>query len=156
MESQQVVSLNILLADDDIDDCIFFKCALEKSPIATKLVTVHDGMELMQLLTSDAYKLPDVLFLDLNMPRKNGFECLSELKLSLQLKHLPAIMYSTSNDQDVVSRLYRNGAQYFIRKPPDISQFEKIIHHTLTLIEKRHMQQPAREDFVLEVQELMG
>jgi len=131
---QQKIDLNILLADDDIDDCIFFKGALEKSPIATNLVTVHDGMELMQLLTSETYELPDVLFLDLNMPRKNGFECLSELKLSTKLKHLPAIMYSTSNDQEVVSRLYRNGAQYFIRKPSDILEFEKIIHHTLTLV----------------------
>ena len=153
---QQKTALNILLADDDIDDCIFFKGALEKSPIATSLITVHDGMQLMQMLTGEEYELPDVLFLDLNMPRKNGFECLSELKLSAKLKHLPAIMYSTSTDQDVVSRLYQNGAQYFIRKPSDILQFEKIIHHALTLVAQKQMQQPARAHFVLEAQPLFG
>ena len=133
---QQKVSLNILLADDDIDDCIFFKGALEKSPISTNLIAVHDGNQLMQLLTNETNDLPHVIFLDLNMPRKNGFECLSELKLSEKLKHLPVIMFSTSNDQEVVSRLYLNGAQYFIRKPSVISQFEKIIQ---TLISKNYL-----------------
>ena len=105
----------------------------------------------MRLLIDETNVLPDVLFVDLNMPRKNGFECLSELKLSEKLKHLPVIMYSTSNDQDVVDRLYLNGAQYFIRKPSDISQFEKIIHHTLTLVGQKNQPQPARENFVLEI-----
>ena len=150
----QKIRLSILLADDDIDDCIFFKGALDKSSIVTSLVAVHDGMQLMHLLTGENYMLPDVVFVDLNMPRKNGFECLSELKLSEKLRHLPVIMYSTSNDQEVVNRLYLNGAQYFIRKPSDISQFEKIIHHTLTLVGKKNRQQPPREDFVLEIQRL--
>ncbi len=143
-------ALNILLADDDIDDCIFFKGAVEKLPLLTNLLAVHDGNQLMQLLTNETYELPDVLFLDLNMPRKNGFECLSEIKLNEKLKHLPVVMFSTSNDEQVVSRLYQNGAQYFIRKPPIISQYEKIIHNTLTLIAQKHMLQPAREHFVLE------
>ena len=149
---QQKVSLRILLADDDIDDCIFFKGALDKSQIPTDLTTVHDGKQLMQLLVNEMTDLPHALFLDLNMPRKNGFECLSELKLNEKLKHFPVIMFSTSNDQEVVSRLYLNGAQYFIRKPPVIAQFEKIIHHTLTLIEQKHTMQPARADFEIEVQ----
>ena len=106
----------------------------------------------MQLLVNEMTDLPHALFLDLNMPRKNGFECLSELKLNEKLKHFPVIMFSTSNDQEVVSRLYLNGAQYFIRKPPVIAQFEKIIHHTLTLIEQKHTMQPARADFEIEVQ----
>ena len=70
----------ILLADDDTDDCIFFKEALDELLLPTKLMTVHDGEQLMHLLANESTELPDVLFLDLNMPRKNGFECLEEIK----------------------------------------------------------------------------
>ena len=129
--------LNILLADDDTDDCIFFKEALEELLLSTHLTTVHDGEQLMQLLTNETNELPHVLFLDLNMPRKNGFECLSEIKLNKKLKQLPVIIFSTSFEQEVVNLLYKNGAQYFIRKPSEFSQFKKIIQQTLTLIAAR-------------------
>ena len=72
--------LDILLADDDLDDCLFFKDALEDMPAYTKFTAVHDGEQLMQLLTHEKNGLPDILFLDLNMPRKNGFECLTEIR----------------------------------------------------------------------------
>ena len=119
--------LNILLADDDADDCIFFEQALVELIIPTHLTSVHDGEQLKQLLTSEIIQLPNILFLDLNMPRKNGFECLSEIKTSEKLKQLPVIVFSTSFEQEVVNMLYQNGAQYFIRKPSEFSQFKKII-----------------------------
>jgi CheY-like chemotaxis protein len=143
--------LNILLADDDVDDCIFFREALDELLLSTKLIAVHDGEELMQLLNDETYRLPDVLFLDINMPRKNGFECLAEIKLSHKLQELPVIMFSTSFEQEVVNRLYKSGAQYFIRKPSEFSQFKKIIHHTLALMAPGNISQPAREGFVLTV-----
>jgi CheY-like chemotaxis protein len=144
--------LNILLADDDIDDCIFFKEALEELLQSTQLTTVNDGEQLMQLLNNETNELPHILFLDLNMPRKNGFECLSEIKLNEKLKQLPIIMFSTSFEQEVVNLLYKNGAQYFIRKPSEFSQFKKIIQQSLTLIEQGNISQPTRENFVLTVQ----
>jgi len=142
-------TLNILLADDDIDDCLFFRGAIEKSPVRTTLTIVHDGKKLMQLLTTEDYILPAVLFLDLNMPRQNGFECLSEIKLHARLRQIPVIMFSTSNELAVVDRLFSNGAHYFIRKPSIFSQFEEIILQTLLLINKESVLQPSREDFVL-------
>ena len=105
--------VNILLADDDPDDCLFFKEALSGSMLTTHLTTVPDGEYLMEMLNStDA--ISDVLFLDLNMPRKNGFECLSEIKLNGKLKSLPVIVFSTSFEQEVVNLLYDNG--HFINK----------------------------------------
>ena len=104
-------SLNILLADDDSDDCFFFKEALVGSPISTHLTTVPDGEHLMHLLLNKIDQLPDVLFLDLNMPRKNGFECLLEIKLISKLKLLPVVVLSTSFEKEVVNQLYQNGAQ---------------------------------------------
>jgi CheY-like chemotaxis protein len=143
--------LKVLLADDDLDDCIFFKEALTELQLSTHLTAVHDGEQLMQLLANETFKLPHVLFLDINMPRKNGFECLAEIKLSEKLQQLPVIMFSTSFEQEVVNLLYKNGAQYFIRKLSEISQFKKIIHHTLALIAPENISQPARENFVITV-----
>ena len=153
--------LQILLADDDTDDCYFFKVALGECKIATQFTAVHDGEQLMKLLTSKSKssQLPHIIFIDINMPRKNGFECLSEIKKSKKLKQLPVIMYSTSFEQEVVNLLYNNGAHYFIRKPSEFSQFKKIIHQTLALIVKEFsnnqtsiISQPKRENFVLTVQ----
>ncbi len=144
--------LKILLADDDIDDCIFFKEALVELLLSTHLTTVNDGEQLMQLLTNETNVLPHVLFLDLNMPRKNGFECLTEIKLSKKLKQLPVIVFSTSFEQEVVNQLYKNGAQYFIRKPSEFSQFKNIIQLTLALITKENISQPTRENFVITVE----
>ena len=141
--------LNLLLADDDTDDCIFFKEALEKLPLSTHLTTVHNGEQLMQLLTKETNELPHVLFLDLNMPRKNGFECLSEIKLNQKLKQLPIIILSTSLKQEVVNQLYKNGAKYFMRKPAEFSQLKKVIQQALTLIVQENISQPTRENFVL-------
>ncbi len=144
--------LNILLADDDVDDCSFFKVALQGLLISTNLTTVHDGEQLMLLLSNETNELPHVLFLDLNMPRKNGFECLSEIKHNKKLKDFPVVIFSTSFEQEVVNQLYHNGAQYFIRKPSEFSQFKKIILRTLNLIIQGNIIQPSQENFVLTVQ----
>ncbi|MEP7236787.1 MAG: response regulator [Ferruginibacter sp.] len=143
---------NILLADDDQDDCLFFKDAIGGLIPATNFMAVHNGEQLMQVLTNKTNKLPDVLFLDLNMPRKNGFECLSEIKQNKKLSMLPVVVFSTSFEQEVVNRLYNNGAHFFIRKPAEFSLYKKIILHTLRLITQKNFAQPAKESFVLTVE----
>ena len=149
MKSEQ---LNILLADDDKDDCTFFIDALDAIPISTNITAVHDGEELMELLTNNATILPHVLFLDLNMPRKNGFECLYQIKQNEKLNKIPVVIFSTSFEQEVVNLLYNNGAQYFIRKPSEFVLFKKIIQHTLTLITNEPVSQPGKEQFVLTIE----
>jgi len=144
--------LNILLADDDTDDCIFFREALTELVMPTNLIAVHDGEQLMHLLTQEAVELPHILFLDLNMPRKNGFECLTEIKTSEKLKSLPVIIFSTSFEQEVVNQLYKNGAEHFIRKPSDFSQFKKIIQQSVVLIANGNISQSTKENFVLTLQ----
>ena len=151
--------LNILLADDDTDNCIFFKQALDELLLPVTFTAVHDGEQLMQQLLIEIHKMPHVLFLDLNMPRKNGFECLSEIKHNEKLKQLPVIMFSTSFEQGVVDQLYLNGAQYFIRKPSDFGQFKKIIHQTIAQIatvlpadKTANIVQPEKENFVFKIE----
>jgi CheY-like chemotaxis protein len=141
--------LNIFLADDDFDDCLFFKSIVDEFPLSTLLTEVHDGEQLMELLENNKNGLPDILFIDLNMPRKNGFECLVEIKTSAKWKALPVIMYSTSSEQNVIDRLYKNGAQHFIQKPSDFLQFQRVIHYVLTLIMRGLSLQRTKNNFIL-------
>jgi len=143
--------LNLLLADDDMDDCTFFKEALEDLSVTASLTTVSNGVELMHLLNSKPGDLPDLLFLDLNMPRKNGFECLSEIKLSHKLKHLPVIIFSTSLDLEVVNLLYEKGARYYIRKPAEFSKLKEVIRETLIITAQKNELQPSKDKFILQL-----
>jgi CheY-like chemotaxis protein len=145
--------LSILLADDDKDDRLFFSMALDALTIPTELTAVVDGEKLMAYLYENTHQLPDVIFLDLNMPRKNGFECLLEIKLNPKMNKLPVIIFSTSFEQDVVNTLYENGAKHFIRKPSEFLQFKKIIQQTFTIISQGNNQNTGKDNFVLTVQE---
>jgi CheY-like chemotaxis protein len=134
---QEHAPLNILLADDDIDDRFFFDKILKEIPITNHLTTVNNGEQLMNYLIENSEHLPDVLFLDLSMPLKTGFECLSEIKENKKLKALSVIMFSTSYPQDlkyelnIMKMLYDIGAQDYIRKPNDFAKLKQIIHNAL-------------------------
>jgi CheY-like chemotaxis protein len=143
--------LHIVLADDDLDDCLFFSEAMKMSGLIHDLKVVHDGEQLMLYLEHGTEILPDALFLDLNMPRKNGFECLTEIKQSKKLKALPVIIFSTSLEQLVVNTLYDNGALFFIRKPADVVQFNQIIIYILNKIVSKSFKLPLRENFVINI-----
>lgn len=141
----QNIPLNILLADDDIDDRFFFDKALHEIPIASTLKTVNNGEQLMEWLDANKAQLPDVLFLDLSMPRKTGFECLAEIKENESLKALPVIMFTTSFtrgielEDNLKKTLVRMGAQDYIRKPGDFEEYKLVVQQALTsLIEKRN------------------
>ena len=145
--------LNILLADDDMDDRFFFNKALDEIPINTKLNTVNNGDLLMEYLTSHENDLPDVLFLDLSMPRKTGFECLAEIKENKKLAGLPVIMFTTSFtrsidlEDNLKKTLIRMGAVDYIRKPSDFDAYKLIIYQALnSLVEKR---KPTQSEITL-------
>ena len=142
--------INLLLADDDIDDCLFFQEALDELTILANLNTVNDGVQLMELLSNQPYNLPDILFLDLNMPRKSGFECLTELKLHTVFNVIPVVIFSTSLDPEVVNNLYNNGAHYFIRKPGDFNILKKVIHEATIRLELNKAQRPERINFIIQ------
>lgn len=141
--------LNILLADDDKDDCLLFQDVLKELTMPTTFKAVHDGEQLMRHLKEATNELPTVLFLDLNMPRKNGFACLEEIKRCENLKKILVIIFSTSYDEKIADLLYKNAAHYYICKPADFSQLRKIIEHSLRLISKKKTSQPPKEKFLL-------
>ncbi|HEX7412748.1 MAG TPA: response regulator [Bacteroidia bacterium] len=129
--------MNILLADDDMDDRVFFRNALKEVPIVTTLSTVNDGIELMAYLADNLNQLPDVIFLDLSMPLKTGYECLNDIKEDEKLKHLPVIVFSTSFTRGVAferqlsDQLCTMGAHHYIRKPPSFEQLIQVINQAL-------------------------
>lgn len=125
--------LNILLADDDKDDCIFFKQALEEIAVNTNLITVNNGDELIANLIRNAEHLPHIIFLDINMPRKNGLECLREIKSNNLLNEIPVVMFSTTNEWEVISMLFKSGANVYIHKPNDFAQLKQVLHHALPI-----------------------
>jgi CheY-like chemotaxis protein len=139
---------HILLADDDIEDCLLFSEALEEIRPYAQLTIVRNGEELMQLLNTKR-ELPDFLFLDLNMPRKNGFDCLAEIKMSERLRQLPVIIFSTSFEAQVVDLLYSRGAQHYICKPNDYDILTKVIQRAMTLPLHGNIAQPPKREFVL-------
>jgi len=143
-------SFKILLADDDEDDCMFFKDALEELSLPASLDTVRNGVELMGFLKRHLIDPPQVLFLDLNMPCKTGFECLCEIKLNEKLKHLPVIIYSTSFNLEVMDLLYNNGAQHYIRKPADFENLKSVIKKALSISGQSKSLQPSKEKFVIQ------
>ena len=142
---------NLLLDDDDDDDCDFFKEAITELLIPFSLHTVNDGVKLMNFLSdSSPENLPDILFLDLNMPLKNFSECLIEIKQNKKLQHLSVVIFSTSLDLNIVDALYEKGAHYYIRKPGNFTKLKKVIGNALALFQENNLKQPSREQFVLE------
>lgn len=142
--------LNILLADDDKDDHFFFDRALSAIKMPTRLVIVEDGEKLMIYLAKNSAQLPNVLFLDINMPRKNGSECLSEIKLNEKLRQLPVIIYSTSLYKEMADELYSKGALYYIRKiDGPLEDLQIILTRALTLVMENKSIRPTREEFIL-------
>jgi CheY-like chemotaxis protein len=151
-DPSKIKPIHILLADDDQDDCFFFSEALGKLSIATQLTTVDNGERLMTYLSRNSTELPDVLFLDLNMPRKNGAECLREIKQNKKLKELPVIIYSTYLHSTVADQLYKNGAHYFIRKG-DLPELRNVLKKVLTMIADNKFERPSRNKFILNLLE---
>lgn len=128
---------DILLADDDLDDRIFFEKALSEIKLITTLRTVNNGDQLMEYLLKDTGELPDVLFLDLSMPRKTGFECLAEMKENENLKAIPVIMFTTSFtrgfdlEENLKTTLNRMGAYTYIRKPSNFNELKQVIENAM-------------------------
>ena len=141
-------AIRVLLADDDVDDCLLFEEALAEIPITTSLSVVNDGEQLLKRLPS-LEALPEVLFLDLNMPRMNGFDCLQEIMQNDRLKNIPIIVISTSFDRATVQQLFARGVRYYICKPARFEHLKSVILQGLSLIVKEQQGEIAWHQLVL-------
>jgi len=119
--------LHIMLADDDEDDRLFFKEAFEEVKIKYDISTFNDGEQLMEYLSDPENALPDIVFLDLNMPRKSGMECLKEIRSSDRLKRISVAIYSTSSSEQDIEDTFVAGANVYIKKPNDFNMLKKVL-----------------------------
>lgn len=140
---------SIFLADDDDDDCSIFEDALNELNTETKLTISNDGVELLDTLNETVPPPPYVIFLDLNMPRKNGFESLKEIREIKKLKDIPVVIPSTSSNIEIIDRTFDLGANYYICKPTSYPLLTKMIARVLALTPEQLSEQPQRNEFVL-------
>lgn len=142
---------NIFLADDDADDREFFIEALKQVGIPADLTLSINGLELMNNLEIlIQHPPPHVIFLDLNMPLKDGFECLQEIRNTPKLKEIPVVIFSTSDNNISVNKTYEQGANYYIRKPASFQLLVKAIE-TVLAIEMWQVPRPLKENYILAI-----
>lgn len=116
-----------LLVDDDMDDTFVFGEVLAEVDPSIGLSTASNGQEALQQLMAHGALLPDVIFLDLNMPRMDGKQCLFELKQNDKLRHIPVMMYTTSSHSADIEQTMQMGAICFITKPADFKELKSIL-----------------------------
>lgn len=146
-------SISVLLADDDEDDRYFFKQAFTELKLQINLYMVNDGVELMNYLTTTTTELPDMLFLDLNMPRKSGLECLKEIKSNEYFKNITVAIYSTSAAERDIEQTFIEGANIYIKKPNNFKTLKKVLKKAVTMEWQYHTSFLKRETYMLNFSE---
>lgn len=140
---------NVLLADDNKSEHIFFAHCLKFINKAINLHFVSGGVALMNYLKDPATPLPDILFLDVNMPVKNGKQCLAELRADERFDQMPIVMYSTSDAQSDTDETFILGADLYVRKPVEIEDLVSLLRAVLTVYEQDKIKRNSREHYVL-------
>lgn len=129
------VRTRFLIADDDPDDVSLFYEALKLIAPGMTCISVESGVEVFELLAKHQVDKPDIIFLDINMPLMNGWECLRKLKSSPDYRDIPAIMYSTSSAKKDINQAYSLGASLFLTKPEDFRELCQILEVVATTSE---------------------
>ena len=121
---------SIVLAEDSLEYCFFFKKALKQVDPQKKFLSVNDGDKLIRLLEN---YLPDLLFLDLAMPCKNGVQCIKEIKEQREYSSMPIIVFSVTDDDKAIQVAYGLGANLYIVKPNEYTQLVQMLKTVLSM-----------------------
>ena len=151
MESNRNSKLNIIFVDDDSDESYLFNEALEHSGLAIKLTNAHNGNQLYDYLQNNP--APDLVFLDINMPHKDGLESLKEIRNNSAYKDLRIVIYSTTKIPKTVSACYNAGADLFIVKPEDFDGMVKVVTIVCTKDWKNFTRPGIKDGFVISTDE---
>ncbi|SHJ11802.1 response regulator [Aquimarina spongiae] len=143
--------LQVVLVDDDEDDRMFFKDAIEEVDLKTNLSLFGNGQEFLDYILLPGQSLPHLVFLDLNMPIKNGVECLEELREYERFKDLSIAIYSTSSSDEDIEDTFVKGANVYINKPNDFNQLKSVIKRVLKINWQYQTSNLSRENFLLRV-----
>lgn len=145
--------LHILLADDDDGDRLLFNEAVRDLPFGVSFTALTGGEQLMDYL-NQAEQLPHILFLDLNMPRKNGFDCLREIKQDDKLRALPVVIFSTSDDEMDIERAYLEGAHLYLVKPTGFLTLIDSVRHVIALSLEPGFSPLPKDNFVVKISDM--
>lgn len=141
--------IHIILADDDKDDRLFFTDVFDELKINTKVTTFNDGEELMNYLNKTEAVMPNVLFLDLNMPNKSGIECLIEIKASQKMSEIAIAIYSTSASEEDIEKTFVLGANIYIKKPESFIELKKALSEVVSINWQYHTNSLNKDNFIL-------
>jgi CheY-like chemotaxis protein len=124
--------ISVLLVDDDLGDVLLVREAFEDHKVGNVLSVVSDGVEAMRYVRAEGEHAdaarPDLILLDLNLPRKSGIEVLAEIKSDPRLSSIPVVVLTTSEAEEDIVRAYKLHANAYITKPVDFEQFSQIVH----------------------------
>lgn len=137
----------VLLAEDDDDDYLIFSLAVDElTSVRVTLKRAENGDILMRLLDE---KNPDLLFLDLLMPCKDGRQCIREIRANRKFDSLPIIVYSSMSDLESIEFCYREGTNLYARKPSSLSDLKAILEKIFSMDWKRMLYYPPMSQFVI-------
>ncbi len=132
MKKVDALAIDILLVEDNPGDVRLTKEALKDAKVLNEIYVAKDGVEAMEFLHKQGQfteaPIPDMILLDLNLPRKDGREVLAEIKKDPKLKHIPVIVLTTSKADEDIIKTYNLHANAYITKPVDLNRFVEIIH----------------------------
>ncbi len=148
-QSNSADVINILLVDDNESENLIFGEALRELPSKTTLNFLTEPNELMNYFENPNKKKPDIIFLDISMPKKTGIECLQEIKAIKKLKQIPVVMFSTSLNQVDVENSFAFGAHLYVEKPKGYNNLIKLLNHLVSVDWKYLKVVMKKENFVL-------
>ena len=149
MDTLLLPKLSVYLADDDADDRMLFEEALSEVSADVILITAKNGEQLMHVLANETPPVPHLIFLDLNMPIKNGFQCLEQIKNDDKYTGIPVVIFSTSCQKEAIDEVYSKGADFYICKPDSFQKLKGLLNTVFTINKEPLLARPSREDFLL-------
>jgi CheY-like chemotaxis protein len=138
---------SVLIAEDDDEDFFIFSFAVNETKVAVALDRAENGDVLMKKLRN---KIPDLLFLDIQMPCKDGRQCIREIRADKRYDDMPVIVYSSFDDMHNIDHCFREGANLYIVKPTYFADFVESLRLLLAMDRRSAMYYPAKSDFVLQ------
>lgn len=139
-------AVHAVLAEDDIDDTFLFELAIKELDIKVNLDNVKDGEKLLALLNQF---IPDIIFLDIEMPCKDGISCIAEIRRNKNFDNVPVIILSSHTSRKYIENAYSNGANYFLIKGNSINQLVENLKRIFSVDWKRIVYFPPKDEFVI-------
>lgn len=147
-----IENIKIVVTDDDQDDREFFAAAVEDLHLNHQVQFCKNGTELLSHLYDDKLDMPDIIFLDLNMPILSGFETLQQIRENDKFKNIPVIaIYSTSATQDGINTTFNLGANAYLVKPISFDDLKKLVKKVLETDWEEKLKHAEIESFIIKI-----